>query len=81
MVSGIRFEEHENKMVNPYSGPAAKLLTPPTLILVKMTVMSYITIHRIHFFSFYHHLLHPLILLVPVPPKGLTFFPVIYSTH
>ena len=26
-----------NKMVNPYNGPAAKLLTPPTLTLVKMT--------------------------------------------
>ena len=27
-----------NKMVTPYNGPAAKLLTPPTLTLVKMTI-------------------------------------------
>ena len=30
-----------NKMVNPYNGPAAKLLTPPTLNLVKMTITSH----------------------------------------
>ena len=30
-----------NKMVNPYNGPAAKLLTPPTLTLVKMTITTW----------------------------------------
>ena len=28
-------------MVNPYKGPAAKLLTPPTLNLVKMTLTGH----------------------------------------
>ena len=28
-------------MVNPYKGPAAKLLRPPTLTLVKMTITVY----------------------------------------
>ena len=30
-----------NKMVNPYNGPAAKLLTLPTLTLVKMTITGH----------------------------------------
>ena len=30
-----------NKMVTQYNGPAAKLLTPPTLTLVKMTITNH----------------------------------------
>ena len=38
----ILFERcHTNKMVNPYNGPAAKLLTPPTLTVVKMTITTW----------------------------------------
>ena len=28
-------------MVNPYNGPVTKLLTPPTLTLVKMTITGH----------------------------------------
>ena len=33
-----------NKMVNPYNGPAAKLLTPPTLTLVKMIISGHLMV-------------------------------------
>ena len=49
-------EYRYNKMVNLYNGPAAKLLTPPTLTLVKMTISG----HHIVFWwtnSYYDYLI------------------------
>ena len=61
-------------MVNPYNGPAAKLLTPPTLTLVKMTITG-------------HHMVIqslPKIALAPTPGDTITSYPkfakVTYST-
>ena len=71
-------------MVNPYNGPAAKLLTPPTLNLVKMTItghhmviQSLLNIVQVLMLilaqveNFFNP--HLLILLVPVPQKSPLF--------